>query len=147
MNKQVLNLTSADATGFLKTRDTFPAGVALESFAEGDAISVSGVTMSDMIKGVDGATGYWYIPNVKEMSMHFLPGSRTAWVLNTLAQAIEQGQQPELVDIVITLPSQGIVVTFSEGVLVNYPPMPGVKTRVDNVTYGFKFSKCFAVQI
>lgn len=138
---EMLNLTSADFTGRLLTVTTFPAGFDLESFADGDALTVNGVQAADLVKGVDDGAGYWYIPNVKEVSMNFMPGSSSDKNLAILAAAMDAKKAPDLIQLTITIPSMNCSIVFIDGVLVSYPPIPGISTRLNNVTYGFKFSR------
>lgn len=136
---EMLNLTSADFTAVLATATTFPAGFALESFADGDALSVNGVQAADMVKGVDDATGYWYLPNIKEVSINLMPGGSSDNNLAILASAMEAKKDPDLIQLTVTIPSMSCSIVFIDGVLVNYPPIPGISSRLNNVTYGFKF--------
>lgn len=138
---EMLNLTSADFTARMLTVTTFPAGFDLESFADGDALTVNGVQAADLVKGVDDGAGYWYIPNVKEVSLVFMPGSSSDKNLSILAAAMDAKKAPDLIQMTVTIPSMKCSVVFIDGVLTSYPPIPGVSTRLQNVTYGFKFSR------
>ena len=138
---EMLNLTSADFKARLLTATTFPAGFDLESFADGDALTVNGVQVADLVKGVDDGAGYWYIPNVKEVSLVFMPGSSSDKNLSILAAAMDAKKAPDLIQMTVTIPSMKCSVVFIDGVLTSYPPIPGVSTRLQNVTYGFKFSR------
>ena len=139
MALQTLNLTSADISAHLATVSTFPVGFALENFAEGDAVSVAGVNGADMVKGIDGGAGYWYIPTVKEVQINLMPGSRCCKNLLLLAQANETARNPDLIQLVITIPAMNLVVTFIDGVMTSYPPMPGIQNRLQNMPFSFKF--------
>ena len=94
---EMLNLTSADFTARMLTATTFPAGFDLESFADGDALTVNGVQAADLVKGVDDGAGYWYIPNVKEVSLVFMPGSSSDKNLSILAAAMDAKKAPDLI--------------------------------------------------
>lgn len=138
---EMLNLTSADFTASLATVTTFPAGFTLESFADGDALTVNGVQAADLVKGVDNGAGYWYIPNVKEVSLVFMPGSSSDKNLAILAGAMDAKKAPDLIQMTVTIPSMNCTVVFIDGVMTSYPPLPGISTRLQNVTYTFKFSR------
>lgn len=140
-NNSNLNLTAADVQCRLSTEVTFPGGFDVADFADGDAISVTNIQAADMVRGVDGATGYWYIPSTVELTLNLLPGCNASKNLLTLASSIEAQQAPELATITVAIPSMGIVVTFEEGVMTGYPPIPGVKTRLDNMAFTFKFKR------
>ena len=138
---EMLNLTSADFTARMLTATTFPAGFDLESFADGDALTVNGVQAADLVKGVDDGAGYWYIPNVKELTMNFMPGSSSDKNLAILAAAMDAKKAPDLIQLTVTIPSMKCSIVFIDGVMTSYPPIPGISTRLNNVTYGFKFSR------
>lgn len=141
-----VNLTSADFSAVFASASTFPVGFKLENFAEGDAISVNGINSADMVKGVDGGAGYWYLPSIKELTLNLMPGE-SAKKLCLLAGAMEMKKKPDLVHLVVTIPSMGVVVTFTDGVLVSYPPMPQLQQRLSNMSFGFKFKECVVVPI
>ena len=61
--------------------------------------------------------------------------------LSILAAAMDAKKAPDLIQMTVTIPSMKCSVVFIDGVLTSYPPIPGVSTRLQNVTYGFKFSR------
>nr|DAH90090.1 MAG TPA: Protein of unknown function (DUF3277) [Caudoviricetes sp.] len=136
---EMINLTSADFTARMATVSTFPAGFELENFADGDAISIAGVQAADMVPGVDGGTGYWYIPNIKEVTINLMPGSTSENNLSLLAANMEMQKAPDLIQLVITIPSMGCTITFIDGVITSYPPIPGISQRLQNAPYSMKF--------
>lgn len=144
---QILNLTSADVSAFIASATTFPVGFKIENFADGDAISASGVTSADMVKGVDDGAGYWYIPTVREVSLNLMAGSDAANNLMLIAGAQEMTKRPELFQLTITIPSMGVTVMFIDGVMTSYPPMPSVSQRLGNLSFGFKFKTCKVIPL
>lgn len=143
----VVNLTSADFSSFLSSISTFPAGFKLEGFAEGDAMSFNAVNIADMVKGVDGGAGYWYLPNTKEVTINLMPSTESTKRLLLIAGYMEAKKQPDLMQLVVTVPSMEMVFTFTDGVLVSYPPAAPIQSRLGNVQFAMKFSHCTAVPI
>ena len=151
MANQNLNLTTAGISAVMRSSRTFPAGFPIEDFADGEAITSGNVPIGDVVIGVDGRGAAWTILSPKPVTLTLFGASPAAKNLLLLAQAMEEGAlsgaENEELELVITLPAQKMVVTYSAGIMTEYPSIPAIKNRVDNMQFSFKFVKASSVSI
>ena len=141
-----MDISTAGISAVLQASQTYPAGIAVQGFAEDEAITVDSVQIADLIKSLDGHGAAYVMQAVYTVNVTLLPNSDTAKRLDFLATAMQSaaknGKKLDEIRLVISMPAQNTVITFTGGILTNYSPLSGIKKALDNKTYTFKFEEC-----
>lgn len=146
-----MDISTAGISAVLRASQTYPAGIALQGFAEDEAISVDSVQIADLIKSLDGQGASYVMQAVYTVNVTLLPNADAAKRLDFLAMAMQSsaqnGKKADELTLVISMPAQNTVVTFTGGILTNYSPLSGIKKALDNKTYTFKFENCITAAV
>lgn len=135
------NITSANATGVLVVNTVFPAGIVLQEFGTDQAISQDDETIGNATMGVDGKLSVSYKPSPKTVTLTLIAASTAHESLETVKMLTEANQTPYECTLVFTIPSVSRTYTYTGGIIITAPGMPGVKGELDQVSYKFMFEK------
>ena len=120
------SLTSTNSIFYL-TADGIYAGVRVQGFASDDAFTFASIEIGVGQMGVDGRFSTAYTPAAKPQDITLQADSPSIDVFDTIYSYSETQRERVLLSGVITVPSVGKSYTLSNGVLVNYTPVPDHK--------------------
>ena len=131
-----MDITSANATLSLQcslfnaTLQQFSA----DTMYEGEDDKVAETRM-----GVDGKMVAGQTPNIKAVTIHLEASSPSVEYLNLLKQSMEKNRKIYECTLVISLPSIGKRITYSNGVLQSAKDLPDGKKVLDPTSWTFHF--------
>lgn len=131
-----MDITSANATLSLQcslfnaTLQQFSA----DTMYEGEDDQVAETRM-----GVDGKMVAGQTPNIKAVTIHLEASSPSVEYLNLLKQSMEKNRKIYECTLVISLPSIGKRITYSNGVLQSAKDLPDGKKVLDPTSWTFHF--------
>lgn len=136
-----LDITSANAELILTVADIFPAGIVLEMFGTDQSFNMDAIDIAETRMGVDGKLVAGYVPVVKPVTITLEASSPSRFSLSTLWEAMETNRKVYVCGLVVSLPSVGERITWSNGVLKNGQVVPSGQKTLGPTTWSFDFEK------
>ena len=133
------DITSANATATLTVEGIYPSGIDLQMFGTDSALAMDAVDVSETRKGVDGKMVAGYVPVIYPLTITLEAASPSYRALSTVWEAMATNRKVYKCTLVCTVPSIGVVFTWSVGVLKNGSPFPSLKKTLDPTTWTFEF--------
>jgi hypothetical protein len=91
--------------------------------------------------GIDGKMVAGQVPSIKPVTIHLEANSPSLQYMTLLKQAMETNHTVYEVNMVISLPSVGRVITYSHGVLQSAKDLPDGKKILDPTSWTFHFEE------
>ena len=135
------SITSANSTYSLIINSVYPAAQILRGYAADDAFSVDAVEKAQVVMGVDGrqSAGYVFTPVVQTISL--MPDSPSLEIFSNWINAMDAIREILTCSANISLPAIGKKYTLSNGVLVNYKPIPDVKKVMQAIPFKISWER------
>lgn len=139
MNVSNLDITCANASAVLTVEQIYPSGIELQMFATDQAIGMNGVNVAETRKGVDGRLVGGFVPAIYPVNITLEAASPSRQALATLWQAMTHNKRVYACNLLCTVPSIGVVYTWSIGILKNGAPFPAMQKTLAPTTWQFDF--------
>lgn len=136
---QGLDITSANAEAILTVESIYPAGIALQMFGTDQALAMDAIDVAESRKGVDGKLVAGYVPVIYPVTITLEASSPSAAALAAVWQAMATNKRIYACNLVCTVPSIGVVFSWSVGVLKNGAPFPTLQKVLAPTTWQFDF--------
>lgn len=131
-----LDITSANSIAVLSC-ELFSEK--LQQFAVDTAYEGEDVQIAETRIGVDGKMVAGYTPQIKPLTIHLEASSPSIERMVLLEQSMQKNRKVYPCQMVITQPSIGKRITYSNGVLQSAKSLADGKTVLDPVQYTFHF--------
>jgi hypothetical protein len=130
-----MSITGANVTYMFGVTTIFPSPVQLKGFAADDSFMTTPQRIGEVLMGVDGnqSGGFVYVSVEQEISLQ--ADSPSVPLFDQWVQAEYQVQDAYQAFGTIIFPSIGKKFTMTQGILLQYPPMPGVKRLLQPLKY------------
>ncbi|MDN8598619.1 hypothetical protein Q0A17_04175 [Citrobacter sp. S2-9] len=135
------SITSANSTYSLVINSVYPNAQILQGYAADDAFSVDAVDKAQVVMGVDGRQSAGYIFNPVVQTITLMPDSPSLEVFSNWINAMDAIREILKCTANISLPAIGKKYTLSNGVLVNYKPIPDVKKVMQAVPFKISWER------
>ncbi|WP_407226389.1 phage tail fiber protein [Enterobacter roggenkampii] len=135
------SITSANSTYSLVINSVYPNAQILQGYAADDAFSVDAVDKAQVVMGVDGRQSAGYIFNPIVQTITLMPDSPSLEVFSNWINAMDAIREILKCTANISLPAIGKKYTLSNGVLVNYKPIPDVKKVMQAVPFKISWER------
>jgi hypothetical protein len=136
-----LNITSANAVYMISIAGLYPAPQQLQGFAVDEAFDTEVTNVAEAQIGVDGITGFGWIPRLTPQTITFMASSPSVIIFETWQQASDYAQNVYLATATVLLPATGRRYTFSNGTLTRYNALPNARRvlgpRTFSLVYGW----------
>lgn len=139
MSKHNFDITSSNAAAILTVLEIFPAGITLEMFGTDQSVSMDSIDVTETRKGVDGHLVAGYTPVIHQVNMTLEAASPSYRELALLYEAMVRNQKPYQCNLVVTVPSIKVVLTWSEGYLKSGTPAPPLQKVLAPTNWVFHF--------
>ena len=135
------SITSANSTYSLVINSVYPNAQILQGYAADDAFSADAVDKAQVVMGVDGrqSAGYIFHPIVQTITL--MPDSPSLEVFSNWINAMDAIREILNCTANISLPAIGKKYTLTNGVLVNYKPIPDVKKVMQAVPFKISWER------
>ena len=134
------DITSANAKVILTVDELFPQGVTLQMFSADTAYNTDSIPVAVARMGVDGYMAAGQTPNIKQVSITLEACSPSVAPLSTLHKAMDQYRRIYPCKLVISLPSIGQTMTYSDGVLISGTAIPAGGRVLSPTQWVFNFA-------
>lgn len=134
-----LDITSANAEAILTVEEIFPSGITLQMFGTDQAINMDAIDIAETRKGVDGKLVGGYVPTIYPVSVTLEASSPSTANLSTVWEAMATNRRVYACTLVCTVPSIGVVYTWSVGILKNGSPFPSLQKVLAPTVWQFDF--------
>ncbi|HBW3346582.1 MULTISPECIES: phage tail fiber protein [Klebsiella pneumoniae complex] len=135
------SITSANSTFLLTVDSVYTTGQALEGYAADDAFSSDAVDKATVIMGVDGRQSAGYIFNPIQQTITIMPDSPSLIIFTNWINAMDAIREVLKCTGNISLPAIGKKYTLTNGVLVNYKPIPDVKKTLQPLPFKISWER------
>jgi hypothetical protein len=136
---EILNITATDIAAVLRVETLYPQGVELVYFAQDQAISVASAENAEVRMGVDGKMAAGFIPYLLEVTINLEANSPSARTLGRIFEAQRKKRGVYSSDLIVTIPSEKNVYSFTGGVLKNGVVMPDIKKALEPTAWVYNF--------
>lgn len=136
---QYLDITSANAEAVLTVEEIYPSGIILQMFGTDQSLSMDAIDIAETRKGVDGMLVGGYVPVIYPVTITLEASSPSASALSTVWQAMSTNRKVYACNLVCTVPSIGVVFTWSVGIMRNGAPFPTMQKVLAPTTWLFDF--------
>lgn len=136
---QYLDITSANAEAILTVGEIYPAGIILQMFGTDQSISMEAIDVAETRKGVDGKLVGGYVPVIYPVAITLEASSPSAAALSTVWQAMATNKRIYPCNLVCTVPSIGVVFSWTTGIMKNGAPFPSLQKVLSPTTWQFDF--------
>lgn len=135
------SITSANSTYSLVINSVYPNAQILQGYAADDAFSADAVDKAQVVMGVDGRQSAGYIFNPIVQTITLMPDSPSLEVFSNWINAMDAIREILNSTANISLPAIGKKYTLTNGVLVNYKPIPDVKKVMQAVPFKISWER------
>lgn len=135
------SITSANSTYSLVINSVYPSAQIMQGYAADDAFSADAVDKAQVVMGVDGRQSAGYIFNPVVQTITIMPDSPSLEVFSNWINAMDAIREILKCSANISLPAIGKKYTLSNGVLVNYKPIPDVKKVMQAVPFKISWER------
>jgi len=135
------SITSANSTYSLVINSVYPSAQIIQGYAADDAFSADAVDKAQVVMGVDGRQSAGYIFNPVVQTITIMPDSPSLEVFSNWINAMDAIREILKCTANISLPAIGKKYTLSNGVLVNYKPIPDVKKVMQAVPFKISWER------
>lgn len=135
------SITSANSTYSLVINSVYPNAQILQGYAADDAFSADAVDKAQVVMGVDGRQSAGYVFNPVVQTITLMPDSPSLEVFSNWINAMDAIREILKCTANISLPAIGKKYTLSNGVLVNYKPIPDVKKVMQAVPFKISWER------
>ncbi len=136
MALQPCNLTGADVVLMLGVTSLYSTPQQIQGFSTDAAWDAESVANAQTVMGVDGIMSAGYVAVERAQSITLQADSPSVGFFDTWAQATETARNVYFAFGTAVYPGTQRKYALTRGVLVAYPPMPGVGKLLKPVTYG-----------
>lgn len=136
---QYLDITSANAEAILTVEEIYPSGITLQMFGTDQALAMDAIDIAETRKGVDGKLVGGYVPVIYPVTVTLEASSPSAASLATVWQAMATNKRIYACNLVCTVPSIGVVFSWSVGIMKNGAPFPTLQKVLAPTTWQFDF--------
>lgn len=133
------DITSANATLILTVDELFPAGIQIQQFATDQSFTPEAIQIAETRMGVDGVMAAGQTPNIKTVTVMLEASSPSNTPLSTLHKAMDVNHKIYNCTLVARIPSIGVTISWSNGVLQSGMPAVASKKILDPTTWVFHF--------
>lgn len=133
------DITSANSVIVLTCEDLYPSGVQLDNFSADSSITQADEEIASTRMGIDGHMSSGWIPSIKSVSVSVEPTSDAATVFDTIYKASQTARAPYTISLTVNVPSIGKTVTYKNGTLKNWKPLPDHRQVLDPQTATMEF--------
>jgi hypothetical protein len=130
------SITAADAIYMLGVTGLYNSPQLLQGYAADAAFDTDSVQNAQTVMGVDGIMSAGYVPVERSQTITLQADSPSVGIFDQWAQANETGRTVYFAFGTIILPATQRKYALTRGVLMTYPPMPGVGKTLKPVSYG-----------
>ena len=142
------SLTACNSTAVILVPAIAPAGHQIQGEFLDNAYGIGDVTNKELKMTLQSTIKGGWIPQLKEVTITLLPNTPSWKFFNDWYQAEEASREVlEATSLVITLPSVGQVVTYTNGFLTTAKVMPDVKKILQEGSFKLTFGKVTIAQI
>jgi hypothetical protein len=135
-------LTATNATAVIFVAAIAPAGHTIQGEFLDNAYGIGDVTNKELKMTLQSIIKGGHIPQMKEVTITLLPNTPSWRFFTDWYQAEEAGREVlECQSLIITLPSIGQVVTYTNGFLTTAKVMPDVKKILQEGSFKLTFGK------
>ena len=135
-------LTACNSTAVLLVPAIAPAGHTIQGEFLDNAYGIGDVTNKELKMTLQSVIKGGWIPQLKEVTVTLLPNTPSWRFFNDWYQAEEASREVlECQSLIITLPSIGQVVTYTNGFLTTAKVMPDVKKILQEGSFKLTFGK------
>jgi hypothetical protein len=135
------DITSADAQMILTVAELFPAGIPLQKFSADQSVIADEEVFAEVRMGVDGKLAAGYTPTPKPVTLMLEADSPSVLFMNQIINFQQVAMRTLKMHLIILIPAQLRVFTYTNGVLVSGIVFPALKKVQDPLTYKFQFEK------
>lgn len=136
---QGLDITSANAEAILTVEEIYPEGIQLQMFGTDQAVAMDAIDISETRKGVDGKLVGGYVPTIYPVTITLEASSPSHTSLASVWEAMATNKRVYACNLVVTVPSIGVVYTWSVGIMKNGAPFPSLLKVLSPTTWSFDF--------
>lgn len=128
-------ITGANVVFMFGVATIFPSPVQLQGWATDDSFATTPQKIGEVLMGVDGqqSGGFVWVPVEQEITLQATSSSVS--LFDQWVQAQVQVQDAYAAFGTIIFPSLGKKFTMTNGILLQYPPMPNVKRLLQPLKY------------
>lgn len=130
------NLTGADVVLMLGVSSLYPVPQQVQGFSTDSVWDVDAVTNAQTVMGVDGIMSAGYVAVERAQTITLQADSPSVGFFDTWAQAQETSRGVYFAFGTAVIPGTQRKYALTRGVLMSYPPMPGVGKLLKPLTYG-----------
>jgi len=141
-------LTAGNATAVIFVGAIAPAGHTIQGEFLDNAYAIGDVTNKELKMTLQSVIKGGWIPQLKEITVTLLPNTPSWRFFLDWYQAEESSREVlECQSLVITLPSVGQVVTYTNGFLTTAKVMPDIKKVLQEGSFKLTFGKVVTASI
>lgn len=129
-------LTAANSVYMLAVAGLYPIAQQLQGYSTDDAFATEAQEIADVQMGVDGIMSAGYVPQPVRQTIMLQGDSESNVLFDTWANVMRSSREIRRASATIWIPSIGKKYALTRGVLVSYPPIPGVKKVLQARTFG-----------
>ena len=133
-----MDITSANSVVTLNCQK-LGISAQLQQFAADTGYEGEDDQVAETRMGMDGKMVAGQTPNIKAVTVHLEASSPSYEYLTLLKQSMEKNRKIYECQMVISIPSIGRRITYSNGVLVSAKDLPDGKKVLDPTTWTFNF--------
>ena len=133
------DITAANATAILAVMGLFPQGINLQMFATDQALSQDAIDITETRMGVDGYMVAGYTPGIQVVTINLEAASPSTRSLSQLAAAMKSTKSIYECSLVCDVPSVGVSISWTRGVLKNFTPIPNIERVLAPTNWIFHF--------
>ena len=142
------SLAATDITAVIIAKAIAPSGHTIEGEHLDNAYTFDDVTNKELKMTLQSVLKAGHIPQMKNLSITLLPNTSSWRFFNDIYQAEEASNTTiEIQSLAFTVPSMGVINTFTNGFMVTAKLMPDVKKILQEGTFKFTFGNFVSVSL
>ena len=142
------SLTAGNSTAVVLVQSIAPAGHTIQGEYLENAYSIGDVVNKELKMTLQSVVKGGWIPQLKDVTVTLLPNTPSWRFFNDWYQAEESSSEVlECQSLIITLPSIGQIVTYTNGFLTTVKVMPDIKKVLQEGSFKLTFGKVVSAQI
>lgn len=135
------DITSSNATLVLTVDTLFPAGIQIQQFTADTGMSADGMPIAEARMGIDGHMAAGQVPSIKQVTIQVEACSVSNGPLSAIHKAMDEYHKIYKCSLVCKIPSTGVTMTWSEGVMVSGTPATSLQRTLSPSQWTFQFAK------